>query len=62
MSKSLNTFQTIQDALATTYTARNMRIVFMLGRWNDGVEISPQMRTQADRWEKTVNVSIATLC
>ncbi len=57
MSKSLKNFQTIQDALATTYTARNMRIVFMMGRWNDGVEISPQMRTQADSWERTVNVS-----
>jgi cysteinyl-tRNA synthetase len=56
MSKSLKNFQTIQDALATTYTARNMRIVFLMGRWNDGVEISQDMRKQADSWESTVDV------
>ncbi|KAI2621758.1 tRNA synthetases class I (C) catalytic domain-containing protein [Hypoxylon sp. NC1633] len=55
MSKSLKNFQTIKDALASTYTARSMRIVFLLGRWNDGVEISPDMRTQADSWESAVN-------
>jgi len=55
MSKSLKNFQTIKDALANTYTARSMRIVFLLGRWNDGVEISPDMRLQADGWESTVN-------
>ncbi|KAI0378621.1 tRNA synthetases class I (C) catalytic domain-containing protein [Hypomontagnella monticulosa] len=55
MSKSLKNFQTIKNALATTYTARSMRIVFLLGRWNDGVEISLDMRTQADGWESAVN-------
>ncbi|KAK3380830.1 tRNA synthetases class I (C) catalytic domain-containing protein [Podospora didyma] len=55
MSKSLKNFQTIQDALATTYTARNMRIVFLMSRWNDGVEISPDMRKQADNWEITLD-------
>ncbi|KAK4185831.1 hypothetical protein QBC35DRAFT_516637 [Podospora australis] len=55
MSKSLKNFQTIQDALATTYTARNMRIVFLMGRWNDGVEISQDMRKQADSWENTLD-------
>ena len=55
MSKSLKNFQTIQDALATTYTARSMRIVFLMGRWNDGVEISPDMRKQADSWESTLD-------
>jgi cysteinyl-tRNA synthetase len=61
MSKSLKNFQTIQDALATTYTARNMRIVFLMGRWNDGVEISQDMRKQADSWESTIDVGIMTL-
>lgn len=55
MSKSLKNFQTIQDALATSYTARSMRIVFLLGKWNDGVEISPDMRLQADNWETTIS-------
>lgn len=55
MSKSLKNFQTIQDALATSYTARSMRIVFLMGKWNDGVEISPDMRAQADNWEATIS-------
>ncbi|KAG6040322.1 hypothetical protein E4U41_000919 [Claviceps citrina] len=55
MSKSLKNFQTIADALATTYTARSMRIVFLMGRWNDGVEISPDMRAQSDNWESTIS-------
>lgn len=58
MSKSLKNFQTIEDALATTYTSRSMRIVFLLGKWHDGVEISPEMRSHADGWESTVNVCI----
>ena len=59
MSKSLKNFQTIQDALATTYTSRGMRIVFLLGKWHDGVEISPDMRSHADGWETTVNVRVS---
>lgn len=55
MSKSLKNFQTIKDALKTGYTARGMRVVFLMGRWNDGVEISPDMRTQAEGWETSVN-------
>ncbi|KAA8641958.1 hypothetical protein EYZ11_011185 [Aspergillus tanneri] len=55
MSKSLKNFQSIRDALATTYSPRNMRIVFLLGRWNDGVEISPDMRKHADGWEATLD-------
>ena len=57
MSKSLKNFQTIQDALATTFTARNMRIVFLMSHWNDEVEISPDMRKQAESWETTLDVS-----
>lgn len=57
MSKSLKNFRTIQDCLATTFTARSMRIVFLLGKWFDGVEISPDMIAQAASWESTVSVS-----
>lgn len=56
MSKSLKNFQTIADALATSYTPRSMRIVFLMGKWNDGVEVSPDMRAQADNWETTISV------
>ncbi|KAJ4180611.1 cysteinyl-tRNA synthetase [Fusarium solani] len=55
MSKSLKNFQTIRDALATSYSSRGMRIVFLLGRWNDGVEISPDKRAQAENWESTIS-------
>ena len=58
MSKSLKNFETIEDALATTYTSRSLRTVFLLGKWHDGVEISPEMRSHADSWEATVNVRI----
>ena len=58
MSKSLKNFQTIKDALKMDYTPRGMRVVFLLGRWNDGVEISPDMRTMAEVWESTINVSV----
>jgi len=57
MSKSLKNYQTIKDALSKDYTPRGMRIAFLMGRWNDGVEISPDMRTMAEVWEATVNVS-----
>lgn len=56
MSKSLKNFQTIQDALETTYTSRSMRVVFLLGRWNEGVEISPDMRAQGASWETLISV------
>ncbi|RKF57672.1 Cysteine--tRNA ligase [Erysiphe neolycopersici] len=55
MSKSLKNFQTIRDALHDDYTPRRMRIVFLMGRWNDGVEISADMKIMAEVWETTVN-------
>jgi cysteinyl-tRNA synthetase len=58
MSKSLKNFQTIQDALKTNFTPRGMRIVFLLSRWNNGIEISPDMRTMAEVWEGSLNVCI----
>jgi cysteinyl-tRNA synthetase len=61
MSKSLKNFQTIQDALKTGYTPRGMRVVFLMGKWNDGVEISPDMRLQADGWETSVNNFFTTV-
>jgi cysteinyl-tRNA synthetase len=61
MSKSLKNFQTIKDALKSDYTPRGMRTVFLMGRWNDGVEISPDMRKMAEGWESTVNVSVQFL-
>lgn len=56
MSKSLKNFRTIKDALQAEYTPRRMRIVFLMGRWNDGVEISSDMKTMAEVWETSINV------
>lgn len=55
MSKSLKNFQTIKEALKSGYTPRGLRIVFLLGRWDQGCEISPDLRTQADVWESTIS-------
>lgn len=60
MSKSLKNFQTIQDALESTFTYRTMRIVFLMGKWFDGVEISPDMIAQAENWESTISVSLSS--
>lgn len=56
MSKSLKNFQTIKDALKD-YTPRGMRIVFLKGKWHQGVEISPSLKEEAEEWERTLNVS-----
>ena len=61
MSKSLKNFQTIQDALKTDFTPRGMRIVFLLSRWNQGIEVSPDMKTMAEVWESSLNVSIVVM-
>ncbi|PHH74472.1 hypothetical protein CDD82_4918 [Ophiocordyceps australis] len=61
MSKSLKNFQTIQDALDTAYTPRGLRIIFLMGKWNDRVEISPAMKEQADSWENTITSFMRTV-
>ncbi|TFK25515.1 cysteinyl-tRNA synthetase [Coprinopsis marcescibilis] len=56
MSKSLKNFVTIRDAIATgDWTARKLRILFMLGGWKGGLEISQNFRAEVDLWEKTVS-------
>jgi cysteinyl-tRNA synthetase len=57
MSKSLKNFTTIRDALNSgEWTARNLRIVFLLGGWKDGVEVTPDVVKTSKSWETTVNV------
>ncbi|RAH65439.1 cysteine--tRNA ligase [Aspergillus aculeatinus CBS 121060] len=56
MSKSLKNFTTISDALKRgDYTARSLRIVFLLGGWRDGVEITDELVKSASSWEEKVN-------
>lgn len=56
MSKSLKNFISIRDALASgDWTARKLRILFMMGGWKGGLEISQNFRAEVDLWEKTLS-------
>src|SRR5271156_5274719 len=46
MSKSLKNFTTIRTALdRKDWTARSLRIVFLLGNWREGIEITDDLVT-----------------
>lgn len=52
MSKSLKNFTTVRDALGRgDWTPRGLRIVFLLGGWRDGVEISEELVKASSSWE-----------
>ncbi|KAI8933453.1 hypothetical protein NX059_010067 [Plenodomus lindquistii] len=56
MSKSLKNFTTIREALARKdWDARSLRIIFLLGGWHDGIEITDDMRKQGASWESYVS-------
>lgn len=57
MSKSLKNFTTIREALHVRreWTARSLRIVFLLGNWKDGIEITDDMVTEGRNWEDRVD-------
>ncbi|GLA43110.1 hypothetical protein AnigIFM63309_000836 [Aspergillus niger] len=56
MSKSLKNFTTVKDALERgDYTPRSLRIVFLLGGWRDGVEITDDLIKNASSWEEKLN-------
>ncbi|PYH97971.1 cysteinyl-tRNA synthetase [Aspergillus ellipticus CBS 707.79] len=56
MSKSLKNFTTVKDALERgDYTPRSLRIVFLLGGWRDGVEITDELVKNASSWEDKLN-------
>ncbi|KAJ5689386.1 cysteine--tRNA ligase [Penicillium macrosclerotiorum] len=56
MSKSLKNFTTIREALERKdWSARSLRIVFLLGGWKDGVEISDDLVNAGNSWEDKVN-------
>ncbi|KAF2705759.1 hypothetical protein K504DRAFT_448217 [Pleomassaria siparia CBS 279.74] len=55
MSKSLKNFTTIREALARgDWTARSLRIIFLLGGWHDGVEITDDLRKGGSSFESYV--------
>ncbi|KAI5291632.1 hypothetical protein KEM54_002562 [Ascosphaera aggregata] len=56
MSKSLKNFTTIRTALERgDYTSRSLRILFLLGGWKDGIEITDDLIKAARGWEERVN-------
>ena len=56
MSKSLKNFTTIREALQNgDWTPRGLRVVFLLGSWKDGLEITGEVVKAAVAWEERVN-------
>ncbi|CAK4031000.1 related to cysteinyl-tRNA synthetase [Lecanosticta acicola] len=62
MSKSLKNFKTIKEALDEgLYNPRSLRMVFLLGAWKEGLEISispdavSAANQESDAWEEKVN-------
>ena len=57
MSKSLKNFTTIRDALHVRkeWTARSLRIIFLLGEWRRGIEITDEMVLEGRSWEDRVD-------
>ncbi|KAJ5573858.1 uncharacterized protein N7459_008285 [Penicillium hispanicum] len=56
MSKSLKNFTTIREALdRKEWTPRSLRIVFLLGGWKEGVEITDELVGTGTAWEDKVN-------
>ncbi|KAJ9658850.1 cysteinyl-tRNA synthetase [Coniosporium apollinis] len=56
MSKSLKNFTTIREALSRgTWTPRGLRIAFLLGNWEKGIEITDEKIKEGLAWESHVN-------
>lgn len=56
MSKSLKNFTTVREALERKeWTPRSLRIVFLLGGWRDGIEITEDLINTGTSWEDKVN-------
>jgi cysteinyl-tRNA synthetase len=56
MSKSLKNFTTIRTALERKdWTSRSLRIVFLLGSWKDGIEITDDLVSAGASWEDKVD-------
>ncbi|KAJ9271608.1 hypothetical protein DTO212C5_2400 [Paecilomyces variotii] len=56
MSKSLKNFTTIREALRRgDWTARSLRILFLLGGWKSGIEITEGLIRTALSWEEKLS-------
>ena len=57
MSKSLKNFTTIREALFRgEWTSRSLRIVFLLGNWREGIEITDSYVKESVAWEDRLDV------
>ncbi|CAI4232008.1 unnamed protein product [Auanema sp. JU1783] len=54
MSKSLKNFITIREAL-TSYTSRQLRLLFLMHNWTDVLDYSPSTMELAQNFEKVTN-------
>ena len=62
MSKSLKNFVSVRDALQRGgWTARGLRVVFLLGGWKDGIEVREGVLAEAKNWETVVNKFFANV-
>jgi len=56
MSKSLKNFTTIRDVLSQKeWTARSLRICFLLMPWQDGIEVTDELMKAVAGWEGKLN-------
>jgi len=58
MSKSLKNFITIKEAL-TKYTARQLRILFLMHAWKDAMDYSDESMEAVISFEKKCKVSLS---
>ena len=61
MSKSLKNFISIREALARgtkgevpAWTARGLRVVFLMGGWKEGIEVGMGVLVEARKWEESI--------
>jgi cysteinyl-tRNA synthetase len=55
MSKSLKNFTTIRAMLESDWTPRSLRIAFLLGSWQDKIELGDDLNAAAAGWESRLN-------
>ncbi|TPX18199.1 uncharacterized protein E0L32_002708 [Thyridium curvatum] len=56
MSKSLKNFTTVRSALSRgEYTQRSLRVAFLMGAWQEGIEITEELLKTTASWEDKLN-------
>lgn len=56
MSKSLKNFTTIRSTLSQPeWNARSLRIAFLMGAWQDGIEVTDGLTKAVEAWDSKMN-------